>query len=72
MISADLLEMLRCPMDPRHTRLDGTEEALVCQRCRVRFPIKEGIPCLLIEEAELPPGCPRVADLPCQQRDAKP
>ena len=72
MISADLLEMLRCPMDPRHTRLDATEGALICQRCRVRFPIKEGIPCLLIEEAELPPGCPRVADLPCQQRDAKP
>jgi len=71
MIGADLLEMLRCPMDPRHTRLEATEDALICQRCRARFPIKEGIPCLLIDEAELPPGCARVGDLPCQQREAK-
>jgi uncharacterized protein YbaR (Trm112 family) len=61
------MEKLRCPMDPRRTRLDETEAALVCQRCRVRFPIKEGIPCLLIEEAELPPGCTVVASLPCQR-----
>ena len=71
MISQDLLERLRCPMDPRHTRLDATEDALVCQRCRVRFAIKEGIPCMLIEDAEFPPGCAQVGDLPCQQQNAK-
>ncbi len=70
MISQDLLEMLRCPLDPRQTHLEASEEALICQRCRVRFPIKEGIPCMLIEEAELPPGCAGVRDLPCQQPNA--
>ncbi len=70
MISPDLLEMLRCPLDPHKTRLDAAEDALICQRCRVRFPIKEGIPCMLIEEAELPPECASIRDLPCQQKNA--
>jgi uncharacterized protein len=71
MIGQDLLEKLRCPMDPSHTSLDATEDALVCQRCRVRFTVREGIPCMLIEEAQLPPGCGRIGDLPCQQQNAK-
>ena len=69
MISQDLLDMLRCPLDPRQTHLEATPDALVCQRCRVRFPIKEGIPCMLIEEAELPPGCASVRNLPCQTQN---
>jgi uncharacterized protein YbaR (Trm112 family) len=67
MISQDFLEMLRCPLDPAHTRLDQTPEGLVCQRCRLRFPVKDGIPCMLVEEARLPPGCESVSALPCQQ-----
>jgi uncharacterized protein YbaR (Trm112 family) len=43
------------------------DNALVCQRCRLRFPIREGIPALLVEEAELPPGMNKVKDLPCQK-----
>ena len=69
MISQELLDMLRCPLDPR-TRLEATPEGLVCQRCRLKFPIKEGIPCMLVEEAELPPGCASLSALPCQQGDA--
>ncbi len=69
MISQELLEMLRCPMDPHNTRLDAEYDALVCQRCKVRFPIKEGIPCMLIDEAKLPPGCTSVRTLPCQKAD---
>ncbi len=70
MISPDLLEILRCPLDPsRTTRLEEspTEAGLVCQRCRLTFPIREGIPCLLVEDAQLPAGCPRLEDLPCQK-----
>jgi len=72
MITEELLNILRCPYDPGHTRLDLADGALVCTRCRLRFPIKEGIPCLLVEEAELPPGCDSLQALPCQQpaRDA--
>jgi uncharacterized protein len=72
MVSPELLDMLRCPLDPSHTRLEAADDSLVCQRCRLTFPIKEGsIPCMLVEEALLPPGCATLKDLPCQQQAAK-
>lgn len=67
MISSELLELLRCPMDPSNTRLEAADTSLICQRCRVHFPIRDGIPCLLIEEAQLPEGCAGVDALPCQR-----
>lgn len=66
MIGPDLLELLRCPLDPSRTRLEQGEDGLVCQRCRLVFPVREGIPCLLPEEASLPPGCAGLASLPCR------
>ena len=72
MISQELLEILRCPMDHGQSRLEATGDGLVCTRCRLRFPVKEGIPCMLVEEAELPPGCKSLSDLPCQQPGANP
>ena len=67
-IAQQLLDILRCPLDPGHTaRLDDEADGLVCQRCRLRFPIKEGIPCMLVEEAELPAGSSSLQALPCQQ-----
>jgi uncharacterized protein YbaR (Trm112 family) len=72
MISQEFLDMLRCPLDPSHTRLEQGDNCLVCQRCRLRFPIKEGIPCLLVEEAELPAGCGSLDALPCRQAAVTP
>ena len=70
MISPELLEILRCPMDPSHTRLSLESDGLVCERCKVRFRIQDGLPILIIEEAELPPGCASVEQLPCQREAA--
>lgn len=71
MISKDLLDILRCPLDPAHAaRLDEEADGLACQRCRLKYPIKEGIPCMLPEEAQLPPGCDSLGALPCQQQPA--
>lgn len=67
MVSPELLEILRCPMDPSNTRLTLAGAKLICDRCKVNFPIKDGFPVLVIEEAELPPGCESVRNLPCQQ-----
>ncbi len=68
MISQELLDILRCPLDPsRAARLEEEGDALVCQRCRLRYPIKEGLPCMLVEEAQLPPGTASLQALPCQQ-----
>jgi uncharacterized protein YbaR (Trm112 family) len=69
MISPQLLDILRCPFDPANARLEpaASGDGLVCQRCRLKFPVREGIPCMLPEEAELPPGCDALAALPCQR-----
>jgi uncharacterized protein YbaR (Trm112 family) len=66
MISQDLLTILRCPLDP-NARLSLEGERLICQRCGVRYRIKDGFPVLLAEEAELPAGCAGLSDLPCQR-----
>jgi uncharacterized protein YbaR (Trm112 family) len=71
MVNPDLLAILRCPLDPRRTRLRLEEPHLVCERCALKFPIKDGFPVLVVEEAQLPPGCEALADLPCQ-REGKP
>jgi uncharacterized protein len=71
MISQELLAILRCPMDPeRKTSLVQETERLLCPRCGLKFKIKDGFPVLVVEEAELPPGCESLAQLPCQ-REAK-
>ena len=70
MISPQLLDLLRCPLDPSNTRLDQTADGLVCQRCRLLFLVREGIPCMLPEEAQLPPGCSSLDDLPCRKHPA--
>ena len=70
MISPELLEILRCPMNPSRTRLLLDGDRLVCERCALQFPIKDGFPVLVVEEAELPAGCESLRDLPCQ-REAK-
>lgn len=67
MISADLLSILRCPHRPSDTRLRLEGDRLVCERCRLRFPIKDGFPVLIVEEAELPAGCASLQELPCQK-----
>jgi uncharacterized protein YbaR (Trm112 family) len=66
MISEELLAILRCPMDPNRTHLSQENNRLICQRCRLQFLIKDGIPALVVEEAELPPGCSSLDQLPCQ------
>jgi uncharacterized protein YbaR (Trm112 family) len=67
MIPANTLAYFRCPLDPSQTRLDQTDDGLVCQRCRLVFVITEGIPRMLPEEARLPEGCASLKDLPCQK-----
>ena len=71
MISKELLDILRCPLDPtRSARLEEEGDGLVCQRCRLKYPVKEGLPCMLVEEAILPPGASSLQALPCQQTTA--
>lgn len=67
MISQDFLDMLRCPLSPSDARLRLEQDRLVCERCGLRFAIKDGFPILVVEEAELPAGCESISQLPCQR-----
>ena len=50
MIDKELLDILACPACKTPVRLEG--ERLVCAQCGRRYPIRDGIPVMLIEEAE--------------------
>ena len=67
MISKDLLDILRCPLDPSRAKLILEGDRLVCDRCALGFKIKDGFPILVVEESVLPKGCESVSQLPCQQ-----
>jgi uncharacterized protein YbaR (Trm112 family) len=47
-----LLDILRCP-DEHHAELtyDAEAQTLTCTQCRRIFPIVDGIPVLLLDEA---------------------
>ena len=49
-VDADLLELLACPSDD-HAPLRDEGEELVCTFCASRFPIEDGIPVLLLDDA---------------------
>ncbi len=51
MLSPELLEILACPKCKDRVVLDPGGAFLVCERCRLRYPIREDIPIMLIEEA---------------------
>jgi uncharacterized protein YbaR (Trm112 family) len=62
------LAQLRCPLDPaREATLTRDEQQLVCSRCAVRFPIKQGLPVLVPDEGELPKGTRELSQLPCRR-----
>ena len=52
MLDDKLLEVLACPLCKEKVQLE--EDKLVCQKCGRRYPIRDDIPIMLIDEAELP------------------
>jgi hypothetical protein len=53
-LDPQLLEILACPSDD-HAPLEQRGDTLVCTSCGRAFPIVDGIPVLLLDEA-LPPA----------------
>jgi hypothetical protein len=51
-IDPGLLEILACPQCKGKLLHNLERESLDCTRCRLRYRISEGIPVLLIEEAQ--------------------
>jgi len=51
MIDKNLLDILACPVCKGD--IIEEKEELVCVKCKRRYPIREGIPIMLEEEAKL-------------------
>jgi uncharacterized protein YbaR (Trm112 family) len=54
MIDAALLEILRCPLTGSRLRQEG--DFLIAETGGLAYPVRDGFPVMLMEEAKLPPG----------------
>ena len=48
----ELLDILACPACKAQVKFEDT--MIVCTACGLRYPVKDGIPVMLVEEAERP------------------
>jgi uncharacterized protein YbaR (Trm112 family) len=55
MIDKELLEILACPACKADVILEEAAARIVCTACGRRYPIRDGIPVMLIDEAEQGP-----------------
>jgi hypothetical protein len=51
-ISKELLDILACPKCKGDVYLNETEDGLICNACKLRYEIRDGIPIMLIDEAK--------------------
>jgi uncharacterized protein YbaR (Trm112 family) len=51
-VDPELLEILACPLDKQPVSRQGNY--LVCQECQRHYPIRDGIPVMLLDEALTP------------------
>jgi uncharacterized protein YbaR (Trm112 family) len=66
-IDAETIELLRCPLTRSPLRQDG--EYLVAEVGGLAYPIREGFPVMLVEEARLPAGVSSVDELRARLRE---
>jgi uncharacterized protein YbaR (Trm112 family) len=52
MINKDLVDILACPKCKEKVILNDEGTYLICETCRVRYPIEDDIPIMLIDRAE--------------------
>ncbi|HEX6844968.1 MAG TPA: Trm112 family protein [Actinomycetota bacterium] len=53
-LDPELLRILVCPNDRGDLDHHDDEQVLECRTCGYRYPIRDGIPVMLIDEAERP------------------
>ncbi len=51
-IKNELLDILACPKCKGDIKLSETENGLICDSCKLLYPIKDDIPVMLIDEAK--------------------
>ncbi|GAB4147979.1 MAG: Trm112 family protein [Sphingomonadales bacterium] len=50
-VDAKLLELLVCPLTKTPLRYDRERQELVSERAKLAFPVRDGVPIMLAEEA---------------------
>ena len=53
-VDRELLEILACPNCRGDVEYRESEEVIECRRCHYRYPVRDDIPVMLIDEAEKP------------------
>ncbi|HBA89116.1 MAG TPA: hypothetical protein DCZ75_14375 [Geobacter sp.] len=59
-VTEDLLNIIACPACKGRLEPDPGGGALICAACSLRFPVRDGIPLLVADQAqplEPPPEC---------------
>ncbi len=51
-ISKELLEIIACPKCRGELKLSEDEKFLICEKCKIKYPIEDDIPILLVDEAK--------------------
>jgi len=54
MLDKQLMEIIACPKCTRRGSLEynQSKNSLVCKDCKLSYPVRDGIPVMLIDEAE--------------------
>ena len=63
-IDPELLDLLRCPLTGSRLRHEG--DFLVAEVGGLAYPVRDGFPVMLMEEAKLPPGAASLDALKAQ------
>ena len=53
-LDPELLRILVCPNDRGEVDYHEDEQVIVCRTCGYRYPVRDDIPVMLIDEAEKP------------------
>ena len=69
-IDSDLLQIMICPLTRSKLRQEG--DSLVAEVGGLRYPVRDGIPVMLIEEAKLPDGVDSLDDFKAKFREQIP
>ncbi|RLB71962.1 MAG: Trm112 family protein [Deltaproteobacteria bacterium] len=51
-VPSDLLEILACPKCKQLVELSAEGDYILCSGCRLRYPVRDDIPVMLIDEAD--------------------
>lgn len=51
-VASPLLEILVCPKCQEHVVPAQNENLLICHRCQLHYPVRDGIPVMMLDEAQ--------------------